>query len=155
MPELTPPPFFKFLESATEKGGFETDDVLAVMLPLMKQVLAAHQTGMVAPLNGVSELIVAENGMLTFPQEKLLSTKKSTGKVEALQRSVITAVEVVGQKRRTADIDDSSVTISDLEVAKTDAEITKPVYLLNYKSWEHAVSHHDELTDIFSLGMLL
>lgn len=155
MPEIIPPPFFKFLESATEKGGFETDDVLAVMLPLMKQVLAAHQTGMVAPLDGVGDLVVAENGMLTFPQEKLLSTKKSPRKVEALQRSEITAVQVVGQKRRTADIDDSSVTISDLEVSKTDTDITKPVYLLNYKSWEHSIGHHDELTDIFSLGMLL
>lgn len=31
-------PFLKFLEAGEAKGGFETDDVLAALLPLMKQV---------------------------------------------------------------------------------------------------------------------
>jgi len=35
------------------------------------------------------------------------------------------------------------------------SDIIKPVYLPDYRSWEHAVGHHDELTDVFSLGMLL
>ncbi len=26
---------------------------------------------------------------------------------------------------------------------------------MNYESWEYGVGHHDELTDIFSLGMFL
>jgi predicted DNA-binding WGR domain protein len=155
MPDLAPRPFLAFLASGSEKGGFETDDVLAVMLPLMKQVLAAHQTAMVAPLCGVGDLIVGENGALSFAPEKLAPRKKNSGKIEAVQRPLMTAVQVVGQKRRTSDIDQSSVTVSDLEIASSDAEITKPAYLLNYKSWEHAVGHHDELTDIFSLGMLL
>jgi hypothetical protein len=155
MADFAPCPFLAFLEAATGKGGFETDDVVAVMLPLMKQVLAGHKNGMVAPLCGVGDLAVGENGTLSFPNEKLLPRKKNTGKVEALQRPLLTAVQVVEQKRRTSDIDESSVTISDLEIATGDSEITKPVYLLQYKTWEHAIGHHDELTDIFSLGMLL
>ena len=31
----------------------------------------------------------------------------------------------------------------------------KPVFLPNYRSWEHSIGQHDELTDIFSLGLLL
>ena len=65
------------------------------------------------------------------------------------------AVEVVAESRRTADIDQSSLTISDLGVGAVGEAVTKPVYLPGYRSWEHAVGHHDELTDIFSLGMLL
>ena len=41
-------PFIKFLEAGVAKGGFETDDALSALLPLMKQVLAAHTAGMVA-----------------------------------------------------------------------------------------------------------
>src|SRR5437764_762086 len=33
--------------------------------------------------------------------------------------------------------------------------VTTPAFLPGYRAWEHALGHHDELTDIFSLGMLL
>jgi predicted DNA-binding WGR domain protein len=40
-------------------------------------------------------------------------------------------------------------------VGAHDAPITKPVFLLGYHCWEHAIGHHDPVTDIFSLGLLL
>src|SRR5216684_3376337 len=120
MNQVTVPPFLTFLEAGVTKGGFETDDILAALLPLMKQVLAAHQSGLVAPLNGLHDLLT-EQGHLTFTPAKAAAREKNIAKVEALQA----------------------------------AAITKPVFLPNYQSWEHAVGHHDELTDIFSLGLLL
>ena len=51
MSDLIQPPFLKFLETDAAKGGLETDDVLAALLPLMKQVLAgishAHKAGII------------------------------------------------------------------------------------------------------------
>src|SRR6266540_7520852 len=58
--------FLRFLEGGIARGGFETDDVLAALLPLMKQVLAAHQAGLVAPLNGIQDLLIAAEGHLMF-----------------------------------------------------------------------------------------
>ena len=48
-------PFVKFLEAGLAKGGFKMDDVLAALVPLMKQSLAAHEAGLVAPLEGILE----------------------------------------------------------------------------------------------------
>lgn len=148
-------PFLKFLEAGEAKGGFETDDVLAALLPLMKQVLAAHKAGLVAPLNDIQDLTVTEQGHLMFAPAKVSSPEKNAAKVEALQSPVSQAVEVVAELRRTADIDAASLTVSDLGVGATDGGITRPVFLPGYTAWEHAIGHHDELTDIFSLGMLL
>jgi predicted DNA-binding WGR domain protein len=75
--------------------------------------------------------------------------------VEALQSPVSHAVEVVAVSRRTANLDDASLTVSDLGVGAPDAAVTRPVFLPGYRSWEHTLGHHDELTDIFSLGMLV
>src|SRR6266478_3339200 len=152
---MSQPPFLKFLETGVTKGGFETDDVLTALLPLMKQVLAAHEAGLVAPLNGIQDLVVAEQGHLMFVPAKVSSPEKNAAKVEALQSPVSHAVEVVAESRRTADIDESSLTVSDLGVGSADVGITKPVFVPSYRSWEQAIGHHDELTDIFSLGMLL
>ncbi len=155
MNELVEAPFLKFLETGVSKGGFETDDVLTVLLPLMKQVLAAHQAGLVAPLDGIKNLSLTEQGHLMFAPTQVSSPEKNNSKVEALQSPVSRAMEVVAESRRTTDIDESSLTISDLGVGADAGQITRPVFLSGYRSWEHAIGHHDELTDIFSLGMLL
>src|SRR6266581_2343918 len=102
--ELNQPLFLKFLEAGVVKGGF----VLAALLPLLKQVLAAHQADLVAPLNGIEDLVVTEEGRLMFAPAKVNSPEKNTGKIEALQSPISSAVEVVAEARRTADIDDSS-----------------------------------------------
>jgi hypothetical protein len=155
MSEVSQPPFLQALEAAVAKGGFETDDALSFLLPLMKQVRSAHGAGLVAPLDGISDLLVTEQGHLMFAPAKVSSPEKNTAMVEALQSPVSQAVQVVGESRRTVDIDQSSLTTSDLAVGTAGGAVTKPVFLPNYRSWEHEVGHHDELTDIFSLGMLL
>lgn len=155
MSESNQPPFLQFLETGMAKGGFETDDVLSALLPLLKQVVAAHEAGLVAPLDGIHDLVCTEAGQLMFAPAKVSSPEKNTSKVEAMQAAFSSAVEVVAESRRTADIDAGSLTVSDLGVGATDGDITKPAFLPSYRSWEHAVGHHDELTDIFSLGMLL
>jgi len=148
-------PFLKFLESGITRGGFETDDVLAAILPLMKQVLAAHQAGLMAPLDGLQDLTLTEPGCLMFSPAKAGPAKQNSSKLKELQSPVSHAVEVVAESRRMADIDAASLKVSDLRVGDAANNITKPVFLLNYRSWEHAVGHQDELTDIFSLGLLL
>src|SRR5438309_1511030 len=151
---MSQPPFLSFLEAVVAKGGFETDDVLAALLPLMKQVLAAHEAGLVAPLNGIQDLVITETGQLRFDPAKAGSAQKNTRKVEALQLPISQAMEVVSESRRTADMDEGTLRVTDLRVGSTET-VTKPVFLPNYQSWEHAMGHHDELTDLFSLGLLL
>jgi len=153
--ELKPPPFLEFLEAGVAKGGFETDDTLAALLPLIKQVVAAHEAGLVAPLDGIESLAVAEQGHLIFAPTRVKPPEKNTSKLESLQAPMAHGVEVVGESRRTLDVDDSALSLSDLAVGAAGADITKPVFLPGYRSWEHVIGHHDELTDVFSLGMLL
>jgi predicted DNA-binding WGR domain protein len=175
MSEPTQSSFLKFLEAGVAKGGFETEDVLAAVLPLMKQVLAAHEAGLVAPLNGIEDLIITEAGQFMFAPAKANSSKKNSAKVKSLQSPVCNAVEVVAESRRVTDVDQSMLTISDSSVSAADggaadggaadggaadgsaadSGITKPVFLPGYRNWECVIGHHDELTDMFSLGLLL
>jgi len=150
-----PPPFVQFLEAGVAKGGFEADDVLSALLPLLRQVAVAHETGLVAPLDGIADLTMNEAGQLAFTPARVQPPVKNARKIEALQSPASHAVEVVAEVRRTADIDAASLTVADLGVGSTDNGLTKPVFLPGYRAWEHAVNHHDELTDIFSLGLLL
>ena len=140
MNESVEEPFLKFLEAGVEKGGFETDDALAALLPLMKQVHATHQAGLVAPLDGIKNLTFTEQGNLTFAADQAIPPKKNTSKVEALQSPVSSAVDVVAESRRTTDIDHSSLAFSDLRIGPSDAEVTKPIYLPGYRSCQNLLA---------------
>jgi predicted DNA-binding WGR domain protein len=147
--------FIDLIAKAGEQGGFETDDVLAIVLPLMRQVAEAHKTGHVAPLDGIAALQVPPDGHLAYDPSVVLSPRKNHSAVQQLQLPASRAVEVRGEHRRASDLDSGSVEIASLDVSASAENITKPVYLPGYRSWEQAIGHHDEVTDVFSLGMIL
>ena len=147
-------PFRQLLARVAEAGGLETDDALAALLPLMRQVLAVHEAGRVAPLRGVTALQVDVRNTLGFDPALAVPPQTNAGKVAALQVPVSAAMEVVGRYRQTTDIDAARIESEDRSVSATGEGLTEPVYLPGYVSWEHAIGHHDALTDIFSLGLV-
>jgi predicted DNA-binding WGR domain protein len=147
--------FLTFLDRGVARGGFETEDALAAVLPLMKQAIAAHSTGLVAPLEGIQAVTAEDERRLGFDPTKARPPTKNRSKVEALQLAISNAVDIVSHSRQTLDIHQSTLSISSLDLNSTGENITRPVFIEDYRSWEHAVGHHDELTDIYSLGMVL
>lgn len=147
--------FLQFLEAGVARGGFETDDVLGALLPLMKQTLGAHAAGNVAPLRGVGDLLITPEGTIQFNAAKAAPALHNRSKVESMQAEVSRGIVVVGESRQNVDVSAGLVSVQDLAVAGGGENFTRPVFRPDYEAWEHAVGHHDELTDIFSLGLLL
>jgi hypothetical protein len=147
-------PFLKFLRRGTEAGGFGTDDVLAALLPLFDQLAQAHQQGLVGPLDGVERLRVTES-LVTVDAAELCAPRKQPVRIEALQKASFSALDVVGESRRTTDVDQGTLDHDDLNIADPGTEVVRPVYLPGYIAWEHRLGHHDQLTDVFSLGLIL
>ena len=148
-------PFLALLHRGFENGGFETDDALAVLLPLFRQIATAHERGLVAPLRGTGNLLVADNDELSIAPSAFFAPQRNAHVVESILTADSAALEVVGYSRRTADISEERTEEQSLNVAATEENITKSVFLTGYQSWEHALGHHDPVTDIFSLGLLL
>jgi len=148
-------PFTRFLEQGVERGGREVDDVLAAVLPLMKEVRAIHESGKVAPLRGTAALMVHEDRALGLASLEGIEPSSNSLKISQLLAPVGHGVEVIGATRRESDEEQYTTRVTNLDVASSGDEIVRPVYIPGHVCWEHAVSHHDELTDIHSLGMLL
>jgi hypothetical protein len=148
------PPFLAFLRTGNDAGGFATEDVLAAVLPLLDQVAAAHQRGLVAPLDGIADVRVHES-RLAIDGTVFHSSHKNLERIEALQRTAGVAVEIVGETRRVADVDEGAWRETDLRIGRAGEAIVRPVYLPGYVACEHRCGHHDQLTDVFSLGLIL
>ncbi len=145
--------FHEFLRSRLAGGGFSTGDVLASFLPLARQVVDAHATGRVAPLDGVSALHV-EGSRIWFHDDALERPSGAPAELRRLDRPAGT-VEVLSDRRRTLDVERAGERVANLEVGGRDEPLTRPVYLAGYACWEHVVGHHDPVTDVFSLGQVL
>lgn len=146
------PVFLQWFKQASREAR-TTDDALAIILPLFQQVVKAHELGKVAPLDHLDKLYVTA-GQLWFHEQDL---KDAGGAYTTMSRledklSNQAAIEVAGHLH----IDETDgYEVTDTTVGTHGETLSRPKYLAGYISWEHEVRYHDQLTDIFSLGLLL
>ncbi|MDA1163592.1 MAG: AAA domain-containing protein [Planctomycetota bacterium] len=144
--------FLEFLRERTAASGFSTEDALASFLPLMRQCVEAHAADCVAPLDNINYLQV-EGVQLWFEESQLKTPTLQSRMIQKIQQQRARAVEVVSESRAVTDVDREW---RDLLIGSRDqTEIERPVYLPGYVAWEHLIDHHDPVTDVFCLGMIL
>jgi hypothetical protein len=145
--------FHEFLRAQLAAGGFSTADVLSSFLPLARQAVDAHAAGRVAPLDGVASLHV-EGGRIWFHQDALLGPSRAAAELRRLDRAPA-GVEVLSERKRVLDVEGGGARAANLEIGARDQPLSRPVYLPGWVCWEHVVGHHDPVSDVFSLGLVL
>ncbi|HSV83710.1 MAG TPA: AAA domain-containing protein [Ramlibacter sp.] len=150
------PVLLKVLDAGLARGGLQAEDVLALVLPLFREVAALHERERVAGLDGPHAVVQAETGGLALARPEGMAPHSNRGAVERLQAPVSSVLHVVGETRVTQD-DATGLAIEDLAVARSaDAgSLQRPAYLPGYVAWERALGHHDAVTDILCLGQVL
>lgn len=131
-----------------------TDDVLAAALPLLRQILEAHDRGLVAPLVGTANLR-ASKGRIFFENARCAPPRSAADSLRAIQEERSGALEVVARSSKIADDSGLVGERRNLAVAERGAPVTRPVHLPGFVSWEHEVGHHDPVTDIYIAGLVL
>jgi predicted DNA-binding WGR domain protein len=146
--------FHEFLAERIEHGGFTTEDALAAFLPLVRQVIAAHEADLCAPLEGIAALRV-DDGQIGFDAQDRRPPRNNLSRVRKLLRSEAKAVEVVQRATVVRHLDAGQDEIGSKTEAAYAGELERPTWLRGYVCWEHLVEHHDPLTDVYSLGLIL
>jgi predicted DNA-binding WGR domain protein len=148
--------FRKFLRTAWENGNYTTDDVIAFVLPLFQEVCSLHEMGLVAPIGKEEALFLTERA-LDFDQQLAQEPTYNLGHVRTLFPDVQSRnFEVVGKTKLSTDVEDGGLSQEDLQIYLDFRQpLTYPAYIPGYQSFEQLLGHHDPLTDIFCLGLIL
>lgn len=133
---------------AVARGGLPADDVLGLLLPMFRTVQSLHETGRVAPLRGLDALAHADDEPVTIDVTRAGPPVRNRAALAAVERGASAAVEV--DRRGIVEHDLSGTGADDLMLDEGGMRI-----VAGWQRWEHLVGHHDELTDIASLGELL
>jgi DNA polymerase III delta prime subunit len=143
--------FFELLESWNETHSIGNEDLLAAVLPMMQQVAEAHDAGQVAPLFPLAKL-KTDHGHLFFIQSEAKAPASARAVRSRKDLQAKSGIKVVSELRVTSD-DAIGTEVHDAKVAE-DAEAS-PCFLTQYRSWEVEAGHHDPITDIYGLGMII
>ncbi len=149
--------FASFLEEWKTHDSVNTADILASFLPLVRETLAAHKNGFVAPLEGIDSLRV-DHHKIWFEEKNRANSRSQSEKIKIIERRRALGWNVVSEHRREVNVDTGEEEIENIgarptvEVVSSDDSIG---YLQGYVGWEHKLGHHDPISDMFSLGMIL
>jgi hypothetical protein len=144
--------FTDLLAQWREAESVGTDDVLAAALPLIRQTADLHDGGWTAPLNGVDALRVSM-GHLWFPNAGAMRPELNPDALRSVEDAVRSRLDVTGNYEMRQE--DGGVEVVDASVGDRSGEGVRLAYYSGYASWEHRAGHHDPLTDIFVLGLVL
>src|SRR5215813_11981086 len=139
---------------ASKAHYLPTEDVVHVMLPLMHEVAALHHQGRVARL-GLRDVAEMANGSFALVDKQGVAPASNLAAIQRVIPQVSSALKVVGEYRVTSD-EGLGTKVEDLRAEGNEGgAIAKPVYLTDLRSWEVELGHHDEITDVFLVGMIM
>lgn len=145
------------LDTAMAKfaGAVPENDLLHMFAPLMRQMAELHQQGKVAKVHPTN-ISVAKDGSLALVNPQGFAIQANHLGLLSIQHQSDSALNIVSDISVTNDAG-VGYSVEDLQVLKQQAssKIDKPVYLNGYQSWESKLKHHDELTDVFCLGLII
>jgi predicted DNA-binding WGR domain protein len=131
-----------------------TDDILLLVLPLFKQVTELHAHGKVAILDSDSILLTDEGG-LALRNPAGAEPHMAIDAVRRIQPHAESALNIIGTLQLTHVEGHGEYVSEEAVQIGSPATIERPVYLPGPGSWELVLGHHDEITDVFMLGMAL
>ena len=144
--------FGDLLNDWREADSVGTDDVLSAALPLIEQVAALHEEGRIAPLNGIDALRVSM-GHLWFQNNMAREPETSPSTLDEIERHDVSRLNVTGRYRERSE--SGGVSVVDAAIADRSEEKPRRAYYPDYIAWEQQAGHHDQLSDVFVLGLIL
>src|SRR5262245_9874097 len=144
--------FGDLLDQWRDAGSVGTDDVLSAALPLIEQVAALHEEGRIAPMNGIDALRVSL-GQLWFPNSMARVPETSPSALREIERHEVSRLAVTGRYRERSD--SAGVSVIDEAMSGRSEEKPRRAYYPDYIAWEQQAGHHDQLSDVFVLGLVL
>nr|WP_198982672.1 AAA domain-containing protein [Herbaspirillum sp. ASV7] len=130
------------------------DDLLLLVLPLLQEVAAVHAHGRVAALDG-DAVMLGQDGGLHLRQIDGQSPAMNVEAVHKVQPHLASGLNIIGTLQSGHE-EDGRRSQHDLSVPEDESQpIVRPTYLSGPASWELRVGHHDEISDVFLLGMVI
>ncbi len=153
--------FARLLSEATASGHLpRTGDVLAVGLPLLRQIDGLHRQDLVTGASGVSA-VDYDGRLVSVTSSQQVDEQDNRRAVDAIAaRAEQSGVAIAARRHIDLDGDGSwqgvrSEDVFDPADGTSPAGPDRPMFVVGYRAWEQLLGHHDQLTDVQMAGLWL
>lgn len=153
-PHATTQPIRTLRAKLDEGALLPPDDLVHAMLGLLRQVAELHAQGKVARI-AQDSIVEQDDGQLVLVDTAGVAPHNNLKAIHTIQPQVSSALKLVGNYRVTQD-EETGTKVDDLLLLDgDDLTVESPSYITRLRSWEMELGHHDEITDVFLLGMVM
>ncbi len=147
----------QFKEELKENGGLYNDDLVALFLPLIKEITTAHEENKIVRLYLTQNLVIVDRALALTSKDKHDPDLNYTAIRAISNKDKNTIFEVTERLKQETEIGTGNIDVSSQNLrGNGDAsEATKPVYLTNFNTYEQELGHYDQKTELFVCGMLM
>lgn len=145
--------FDDLLERFRRAPSIGTDDCIGAVRALLEEVRDLNEAGQVADLDRIDLLALGEAGELRLgrvPVGPPTLAEEALRRIESQPSQAVDIVRQIGVSEA-----GGQVAAWDRSIAEAGQVPDRPLFYPNYGSWERAIGHHDALTDVFHLGLVI
>ncbi len=145
------PSFQNFLQEQIQNNGLPQETIYAVFAAFLEDIYEVHSDGYVANIEN-GNFIIQEKGRLLLHASGILSPRSNWYSIDDInQKTTASTFEISTGFRE--EYEDGEVVQKNIFLSE---ELPQSlVYVPNYSSYELVIGHHDPLSDVFLLGMIL
>lgn len=145
-------PVYSWLERKISDAPLASDDLITYCLPLFREVAKVHESNRVVDLCGFKGININDD-ILTVNHSEISDVVRNSIQLEKID--VQYSDRIVVTEEVSIDLTQNDRITQNSLIRRDNTSIESPVYIPYFSSWEVEIDHHDELTDIFHLGMIL
>lgn len=146
----------EFLPLAFAKGMYSNDDIIAFIAGAIKEMIVLHENNLVLPTIKDEVYLVVDNA-LTIDDNLAIEPKINRNAVENWSHFFHhKSFQKLTERKVEIDLDSGSMQqeMENVYIGEV-SKLERPAYIMGYHSFEIYENHHDAVTDIFSLGLVL
>jgi superfamily I DNA and/or RNA helicase/predicted DNA-binding WGR domain protein len=147
----------QFRDELKTNGGLYNDDLVALFLPLFKQLTQLHEENKVARLYASDKLLI-EDRTLVLASDECFDPTLNYSAIRSLDAVNKPSVfEVTERLKQETEVGTGVVDVTSQDIRKDGdkSSESKRVYLTQFRTYEQELGHYDQKTELFVCGMLM
>jgi len=145
-----------YIAQSAEGKGFSSEDIVGIFSPILIHLERLHDQEKVVFHRGLDAFECNEHGRLTISDSIAKDATIDLSKVNKILPKEESSFDIISEQHLTTDLRTSETDIKDISSAEVIPEnILAPMFLPAYKSYETVLGHHDSMTDLHVLGMIM
>lgn len=145
-----------FIRLACESRAYTGEDIVGIFAPILAQMEQIHAENKIGLSRGLESFTVTETDRLRIDEQLAKDVTLDLPAINKILPDESGSFDIIAEQKLTTDLTKNVTKWDDQNTAEEIPEhILAPIFIPAYKSYESLLGHHDQMTDLHVLGLIM